>query len=420
MRSHVGLVSQWYDPERGSAAQPGVIARSLVESGHKVDVVTGFPNYPDGKLYDGYTLRPYQREDHGPVRVHRSALYPSHDTNTLRRSATYLSFAAGASAVALRQLKGVDVILVFASPATAAVPAMVLRAFSRVPYVVHIHDLWPDSVLSSGFLQHWQSRSLAKGLHGYCDRMYRGAGAVAVTSPGMADRIAARGVPRPKIHFIPNWADEKLFRPMEVDPSARAALGLGRPTTVMYAGNLGEYQDLHTVIRAAALLQDRTDIEFVFIGEGVQRASLEREVERLRLSNVKFLGQRPISQMPGLLALGDLQIVSLLDRDIFAVTLPSKLVATLASGRPILGALTGDAAAVVEACGAGEVVTPGMPRELAAAVIRFAGLSPEERRRRGAQGHAYYQSHLARDTVAARLSHLLDDVGSAGQTGVVA
>lgn len=410
MKSQVGLISQWYDPERGSAAQSGVIARSLQEHGHAVEVVTGFPNYPTGEIYDGYALKLYQREHRNGVRVHRGPLYPSHDANAVRRSLNYLSFAIGATGVAVRHLAAVDVCLVHATPATAALPAMVLRLLRGTPYVVHVHDLWPDSVLSSGFLRGWQSRLVARVLHGYCDAMYRAAAAVAVTSPGMAAKIEGRGVPREKIHFIPNWADEDVFRPTVIDPVVRAEFGLTSAVTVMYAGNLGEYQDLGAVIEAAGILRERSEIEFVFVGDGVERQNLQDRAAALQLTNVTFLGARAFAQMPQLLALGDVQLVTLRDLDIFTTTLPSKLVATLASGRPILGGLTGDAADLVRESGAGEVVPPGDPQALAAAVVRFAELDEDERRRRADSGWSYYHRHLDRSTVATRLSRLLDEV----------
>lgn len=407
--ARVGLLSQWYDPERGSAAQSGVIARSLTRRGHSVEVVTGFPNYPTGVVYDGYRLRLHQHEQLDGVEVHRTPLYPSHDANALRRSSNYVSYAFSAAAMALATLRDVDVCLVHGTPATAAFPAMVMRWLRSKPYVVHIHDLWPDTVLSSGFLTTWQSKLVSWLLHTYCDAMYRGADAVAVTSPGMSARIQQRGVPADKIHFIPNWADEELFRPVPADPELRRSLGLTAPTTVMYAGNLGEYQDLATVVEAAHLLRDRDDIQFVMVGEGVERPRLEALCRAHDLHNVRFLGARTFSEMPSLLALGDLQLVTLRDLPIFQTTLPSKLVAALASGRPILGGLIGDAAELLTASGAGEVVTPGAPEEFAAAVERFAALAPLDREARAEAGRSYYLEHLNQDTVAAELSAILDE-----------
>lgn len=412
VRAHVGIVSQWYDPERGSAAQSGVIARSLARLGHRVDVVTGFPNYPTGVLYDGYRLKFYQRERRDRIDVHRAPLYPSHDANAIRRALNYLSFAVSATGVALSKLGRVDVCLVYATPATAAVPAMLMRWLRSTPYVVHVHDLWPDSVLSSGFLSKLQNGVGSWILHAYCDAMYRGAYAVAVTSPGMGERIERRGVPTEKIHFIPNWADEELFRPVPGDAALRRSLDLTAPVTVMYAGNLGEYQDLETVVEAARLLRHRREIEFVMVGEGVERPRLEQLCREYELQNVRFLGARTFSEMPSLIALGDLQLVTLRDLPIFRTTLPSKLVATLASGRPILGGLSGDAARLVIASGAGDVVTPGRPEQFAAAVERFVALTPAERQARADAGRSYYMEHLNEQTVAAELSAVLDSAAT--------
>lgn len=406
--TNIGMISQWYDPERGSAAQSGVIARSLMELGHRVEVVTGFPNYPTGEIYPGYRVRPYASENRQGIQVHRAALYPSHDANASRRSFNYLSFAVAAAAVAVRKLPFADVCLVYATPATAAIPAMVLRSTRKVPFVVHVHDLWPDSVLASGFLKNWQNVVLSRVLHVYCNAMYRRAAVVAVTSPGMTERLVERGVPRRRIEFIPNWADEDVFRPTPADEELRARLGFNADLTVMYAGNLGEYQDLHTVVEAANLLRDRSDIEFTLVGEGVERESLERRVVQHGLRNVRFLGARSLSEMPQLLAFGDLQLVTLKQLEIFDTTLPSKLVATLASGRPVLGGLTGDAADLVRRSGAGEVVPPGSPEQLAEAIKRFSALSPQQREERGMAGRVYYVEHLGQASVAGRLSRLLD------------
>lgn len=410
MMASVGLVSQWYDPEQGSAAQAAIIARSITRQGHAVTVVTGHPNYPSGTLYDGYSLKPYQHEIRDGLSVHRSFLYPSHDSRASRRMLNYASFAASASAVALAKLGSVDVSLVHATPATAALPAMALKLLRRKPYVVHVHDLWPDSVINSGFLGDRQQQMVQRVLHRYCDQMYRHASAIAVTSPGMIDRIADRGVPRSKLHFVPNWADETLFTPSP----ASSAVADGSATrdsdeiVVMYAGNLGPYQDLETVVRAADLLRSNRQVRFVLVGDGVLRRDLERMTESLGLDNVTFAGPRPYQEMPAVMRQGDLHLVTLKDLPLFTTTLPSKLVSTFASGKPILGSLSGDAAALVNRSGAGEVVPPESPAKMAAAIVRFSRLTAEQRQERGAASYRFYQSELNEQTVAARLSGLLE------------
>jgi len=413
--ARIGMVTQWYDPERGSAAQPGIISRSLLRRGHRVDVVTGFPNYPSGHLYPGYAVRPYLRETIGGVTVHRVPLYPSHDTNPVRRATNYLSFSAAASVTATWVLRDADAVLVHSTPATVAIPAVVLRVLRRKPYVVHVQDLWPQTVVSSGFVDDARAGRMERALHVYCDAVYRRAAAIAVTSPGMAPLIAERGVSEDKIVFVPNWADEASFRPVERDPALAAALGITAAFTVMYAGNFGEFQALDVVVEAADRLHARSDIGFALVGGGVEEARLRRMVAERGLANVTFVGPQPFERMAGILALGDVQLVTLQDVPLFRTTLPSKLQGVLAAGRPVIAAVTGDAAAVVRESGAGEVVRPGSSEELADAVLALAATPSADLTARGTSGRAYYAGRFSEQVVGDRLSALLERAAEQGR-----
>jgi glycosyltransferase involved in cell wall biosynthesis len=403
----VGLVSQWYDPEVG-AVVPGTLARALSSYGHQVEVLTGLPNYPTGRLYPGYHLRPYQREELDGVTVHRCPLYPSHDSQAVRRAANFLSFASAASVVGLRALRRVDAMLVYSAPATAALPALALRRALRIPFVLLIQDMWPQSVTASGFLHGPTSRRVERGLHRFCDHTYRRAASIAVTSPGMADLIAARGIDESKIAVVPNWVDEALFRPMERDPALARELGPLRPFTVMYAGNLGELQGLEVIVEAADLLRSHWELGFVLVGGGVAEQHLRRMVAERGLDNVRFVGPQPSTRMSKVLALGDVQLVTLRDIPLLRSTLPSKVQAALAAGRPVIAAVSGDAAAVVDAAGAGLTVPPGSPAELAAAILKIHSLPDRGRRDLGDSGRRYYEANLSRHHGVARLTALLE------------
>lgn len=401
------MVTQWYDPEGSSAALPGVISRALASEGHEVHVVTGFPNYPSGEVFPGYHIRPYAREEIRGVTVHRSPLYPSHDTRASRRAANYLSFAAGASAVAVTKLPPVDAVLVHGTPLTAAVPALALKAARGVPFIVHVQDLWPQTVVNAGFLSRHSSR-IERVLHRYCDLTYRKASAVAVISPGMVQYIAARGVPADKISLVPNWADEAAFRPVPKDPALAAKFGLDRPFTVMYAGIFGKYQNLGVLVDAARALRDRRDIGFALVGGGVEEPVLRATVQRHGLDNIQFVPLQPFERMASVLALGDVQLVSLQDLPLFRSTLPSKLQATLAAGKPILGALVGDARRLVEESGAGLTVTPGSPSEMVDAIVQFASMTPQQLQRYGARGREHYLQNFSERVALGRLTRLLE------------
>jgi len=409
----IGLITQWYDPEVGAAAIYGSVARTLAQRGHEVRVLTGFPNYPSGRIYAGYRRRPYQREMREGVAVHRAPLLISHDKRPLHRSANYLSFAGSSTAIGGATFGGVEVSLVSSSPMTVAIPAMALRATRRIPYVLWVQDMWPQTVTASGFLDGRIAAVVEQGLHRFCDVVYRGAARIAVTSPGMAGLIADRGIPSSKISFVPNWADEARFHPSARTLQAAAEFGPFRPFTVMYAGSLGDIQGLHTVIAAADMLRTREDIGFVFVGSGVAEHSLRAEVAARHLDNVRFLGIQPLDRMSEILALGDVQLVALRDLPIFRCTLPSKVQATLAAGRPVVGVVAGDAATVIDAAG-GLTVPPGAPADLAAAVDRMSRMDKSNLLRLGERGRLYYEEHLGRSAGGARLEDLLQAVRDEG------
>jgi glycosyltransferase involved in cell wall biosynthesis len=284
---------------------------------------------------------------------------------------------------------------------------MALKAVRGTPFVYHVQDLWPHTVMHSGFLTGGSSR-IERTLHAYCDLLYAAADTVAVTSPGMAAHVADRGVPAGKIELVPNWADEESFRPVEPDPALRAQFGLDRRFWVMYAGIFGGYQQLDVLVRAAEALRHRQDIGVALVGGGVVEGQLRRQVADAGLDNVRFVPFQPFSRMADVLALGDVQLVSLADLPLFHSTLPSKLQATLAAGRPLIGAVSGDAAAVVEQSGAGVLVQPGSVEDMVAAVEKFAGAAPEELAERGRRGRAFYLANYSEAVAVGRLSSLLE------------
>lgn len=404
----IGFISQWYDPEQGSAALPGVIARALAARGHSVHVLTGYPNYPHGELYPGYRVRFHQREIRDGLEIHRAPLWVNHDSNAIRRSGNYLSFAAGSAAVALTKFPRVDAFWVHSTPATAAFAAWLLHRARSTPFVIHIQDLWPDTVTASGFLADNRASMIEKALNAFCDRIYHRASAVAATAPGMLGRLDERGVPQHKLTYLPNWADESAFRPLGSIPSVKNELGLDDRFAVMYAGNFGEFQDLHTFVEAATLLRSRLDVQFVLVGGGVEEARLREMVTTRELTNVRFLPPQPFASMARVLAAGDVQLISLQDRQLSRMTLPSKLQATLAAGRPIIGALAGDAAQVVSESGAGIATRPGNAEELASAVSFMASRTPDQLAAMGLSARRHYDARFSQERGLDSMTTLLE------------
>lgn len=407
----VTFLTQWFDPE--PAQFRGLpLARELVRRGFDIEVVTGFPNYPGGRLYPGYRMRPLQRETMDGVRVLRLPLYPSHDRNALRRVANYASFAAASAALAPVFAGATDVLYVYHPPPTVGIPAAVFRALRRVPVVYHIADMWPESAVESGMFGEGAIRDVAEILlDRYCKWVYSRCDAITVLSPGFAKLLQQRGVPPNKIHVVYNWADDAVFRPVERDESLARTLGLAGRFNVVYAGNLGAFQGLESVIKAASLLrEDLPDLQVVFVGTGVQENRLKNLARETGASNVLFLGHRATEQMPAINALADALLVHLKDLPFFRTTIPGKTQVSLASGRPVIMAVAGDAAEIARRAGAGPIVRPEDAGALARAIRELRSLPEPRRTELGSRGRQYYLREMSLHVGAGRMSDLFGAV----------
>ena len=389
----IGFVTQWFPPEPG-AVVASAITTGLVDLGHEVEVLTGFPNYPTGKVMPGYPLRPYRRDvGPGDVTVHRAPLYPSHDASAVRRSANYLSFAAAAAVVGRTARMRPDAWLVYSSPATAVVPAARLFGRGRAPIFLVIMDMWPDSVTDSGFVDGRAGRAVERGLTAFCDWSYRAAAGIGVTSPGMRALLVERGVPDDKIFDTPNWVDDDYLLPdLAVAGDERRAMGLPDGRLFMYAGNMGELQGLDPLLRAFAR---RPEAQLILVGDGVARERLVGLVDTMGAPNISFLAQVPFAEVGRLLAASDVQIVSLQDTPLMRVTTPGKLQTTLAAARPALVHAAGDAAEIVRRADAGWTARPGDEHELLAAIDAAMAASPDDLARLGRNARATYEAQYS-------------------------
>lgn len=409
MSGHV-FVCQWYPPE--PAEVPRSIAMSLAALG-PIEVLTGVPNYPTGVVAAGHRAWELRVEQSDGLRVLRTPLYPSHDSSALKRMANYLSWAVSSSLLGQRRLRRAEAVLVYSSPATAALPAMVARTLWGTPYVLLVQDVWPDSIFASGFLPGRAGRLVRGAMSAFVNRTYALADHVAVISPGMADLLESRGVPRDKLSVVYNWVPE------EDDPSPagtdtvaplRERVGLDADDVAfLYAGNHGHAQNLDAVVEAF-LEHTPANAHLVLLGQGVAKQTLR---DRARgASTVHFLDPVPRAEAQVLLHQADVSVVSLADEPLFAVTMPSKVQSGLATARPLLVVVRGDAAKVVEEAGAGLAATPGDPLSIGAAVETLTKMSAEERRQRGEAGREVYRAQMSRAIGARRLHDLLTQAAS--------
>lgn len=396
------IISQWFDPE--PTFKGLLFARELKMLGHEVEVLTGFPNYPGGRLYDGYRIRTFQREVVDGIPVLRVPLFPSHDSSAKRRLLNYLSFAVTATVGGLF-VRRPDVAYVYHPPATVGLPAMAMKWFRGVPYVYDVQDLWPDTLSATGMIN---SRKALAVVGWWMQRVYRASAHVVVLSRGFSTALLNRGVPAERLHVIHNWADEAQIDLRPCSPERATELGFTDKFTIVFAGTMGKAQDLGTVLTAAALLLDEPTVRFVMIGGGVEVDELQRQATSRGLTNVVFLPRRPINEIGELLSLADALLVHLKDDPLFEITIPSKTQAYLMAGRPLLMGVRGDAADLVRQAAAGVTFEPGRPEQLEGAVRHLMAMSNADRSSLGVNGAAFYRDNLAMAAGAKRFEAVLD------------
>ncbi len=397
-------LSQWYFPEPSFKAHP--LSKELVSRGHQVTAVTGFPNYPQGRIYPGYRHHLWQESIDG-VRVVRVPLYPDHSRSRSKRIVNYLSFAASASTLGAALCGSADVMWVYHPPLTVGVPAWWIGLLRRIPYVYEVQDMWPETLAATGMMP---SQLVARWVSRLARFVYHKAAAVTVISPGFKRNLVSKGVPGEKIHVIPNWADEDIYHPLPRDEELAVAHGLAGHSNVVYGGNMGAAQDLQNVIKAATLLRDTPEIQFVFIGDGTDRESLQGMVRKRRLDNVRFLDRQSAVDMSHFYALADVLLVHLKRDPLFEITIPSKTLAYLACGRPILGVVAGDAADVIRQAGAGVICPQEDPAALAQTVRALYAMPRTERETMGRNGRQAFLANYTREKLVDRYEELFEEV----------
>lgn len=410
----IGFVTQWFPPEPGTVVA-AAIADGLAERGHHVDVLTGFPNYPTGKLQEGYPLQRYRRDERSArVTVHRAPLYPSHDTSATKRMLNYLSFAAAAWWVGRRHVPQPDAWLVYSSPATAALPALLSAYRSTIPTHLLIEDLWPDSVTQSGLVGGVVNSVVDAILHKFCNWTYRRATGIGVISPSMKSVLVDRGVDEGKISYTPNWVDAG-HDPSPPTAELRATLGLPAGRLFMYAGNMGELQGLEPLVRAFSHVPSA---RLVLIGGGIIRPHLESVVKREAIRNVSFLDPQPSSAIGRYVSASDVQVVSLQDTPLLRATMPSKVQSSLAAGRPVLVHAAGDVASLVSENGLGVACRPGDLEDTTNAITLLASRPAAELVEMGQKSRTFYMNHFCADAGLDRLEKLLSSDGGVPHQGL--
>lgn len=399
---HILFLTDNFPPEvNAPATRTYEHAITWVKLGHKVTVVTGAPNFPEGKLFSGYRNRWYQCEDLNGIRVVRVKTYITANQGFAKRILDYLSFMVMGFIGGLFQKKP-DIIVATSPQFFTAIGGYALSLFKRKKFVFEVRDIWPASITAVGAMKNSLALNILEKIELF---LYRQADQIVVVTNAFKRELVARGVDKNKIHVVLNGVDLKRYLPSEVkDQSLLKQYDLDGKFIVGYIGTHGLAHGLEHILCAAQSLSEREEIKILFVGGGAARQELEQSVRDKGLKNVVLIPRQPKELMPQIWSLCDISLVSLRNTPLFETVIPSKIFESMGMGVPmILTMPTGEATEIIQKLNAGVVVAPEAPDDLANVVIELVD-NPKYlkylAKNAAASAHLYSREQLAREMIA--------------------
>jgi glycosyltransferase involved in cell wall biosynthesis len=398
---HLIFLTQYFPPEVGAPqARLSAVCRHFVQRGHSVTVLTGMPNYPQGRIFEGYGGF-IRRETFEGINIIRTFIFPTQKADFFHRLTNYFSFALSSAFLGAFVLPRADFLFVESPPLFLGLSGFWLSRLKRTRMIFNVSDLWPESAVELGVLdKDGFAYRISAMLEKFC---YQQAWLITGQSKSIIANIRTRFPDRPTFH-LSNGVDTKVFHPVRKTQEASETIGNGKDCIVLYAGLHGLAQGLDQALAAAELLRTEINLKFVLIGSGPMKKSLVEQARQGNLNNVCFLESRPARDIPALVAAADIVLVPL--KMYITGAVPSKLYEAMASGRPVLLVAGGEAAEIVRNHQTGIVVEPGDVASLVQA-IRTLYTQPDLRKTLGENGRRVAEQYFDRSTIAGRfIDHL--------------
>lgn len=395
------IVTQYFYPENFKSND---LAFELQKRGHEVTVLTGLPNYPAGKLYRGYGFFKNRKQTINEVKVIRSLLLPRGKGGGLRLFLNYFSFAffASVKALFLSFSKRYDAIIVHEpSPITQYYPALLLNKIQRTPVYFWVLDLWPESLQTAGGIK---SKFVLTIFRNMVIRFYENAEKILISSKGFRKSILEKGNFDSKIEYFPNWAEDAVAEGRTNYPLPSLPEGF----TVMFAGNVGEAQDMENILKAAHEIKGYENIKWIIVGDGRKMQYVRDFIDHHKLHGTVFtVGKFPLEAMAAFFETADVMLVSLKDDPIFNLTVPAKVQAYMSAGKPVVAMINGEGAELVQDSKCGHTVPAGDFRALAQAVLQLSAAPQSELEFMGANGRNYYLKHFKLQQCITKLESIM-------------
>jgi glycosyltransferase involved in cell wall biosynthesis len=372
------------------------IAYALKEKAHKVEVITGKPNYPEGKFFSGYSSWGMQEELWKGISIYRMPMFARGNKSAVKLTFNYLSFILSGILLAplILRKKKYDLIFVYGvSPIFQVIPASFFGWLKGVPVVLWVQDLWPQSAEATGYIK---SSWILKALEKLVRFSYAHTDLILVQSKAFIGPVS-KLAPKIPVLYYPNSVDKTFYMPKKLVNLNIHSLKSG--FTVLFAGNVGKAQSMETVVLAAEKLLSFKEIRIVIVGSGSKIDWLSKEIKQKRLTNIFLEGSYPSETMPILMRKASVLLASLTNQPIFSLTIPNKIQAYLAVGRPIIASMNGEGARIIDESKAGISVRAEDPKALAGAILKMYRMSDDERLELGENGRAYFKSNFDEDAL---------------------
>lgn len=394
------FLSHYFPPEVNAPANRTYEhCRQWVHDGHTVTVVTCAPNHPQGKVYEGYRNRFFQREVKDGIQVARVWTYVTANEGFLKRTLNYVSYMLSAI-VATLFLPKADVVLSTSPQFFNGLAGYFVSRIKRIPWILEIRDLWPESILAVGAIK---NKTIIKMLERVELFAYRKADRIVPVTDSFKAYMLGKGIPADKISVIKNGVDLGQYQPLHGTNALVEELGLQGKFVASYFGTHGMAHHLETILQAAQELRDSPHILFLLVGDGAERQRLVRMRDELKLTNVMMLDQQPKSRMRELWALSGVSLVLLKQSDLFKTVIPSKIFESLAMEKPIILGVEGESADLLQAAKAGICIKPEDAHELATRVGELSH-NPALCHQLGISGRTYVTEHFDRIALARKLA----------------
>ena len=376
------------------------IAFDLAKKGYEITVITAVPDYPHGKFYDGYSLFKRRKEIVNGVLVYRLPIIPRGKGGKISLMLNYISYFISVLFFTIFFLyrNKYDAIFVhLTSPFFIGLPAVLLKRKHHIPLIFWVLDLWPESLTAAGGIN---NKFILKTQIKLVQNVYKNCDKILIGSQGFKKSICEKGDYADKLIYFPNWAESivssgNTINYLELEPFVNFR---SKEFVLLFAGNIGEAQNLDCIIDAAFVLKDIETVKFVFLGDGRRREKLIQKANTLNLSDTVFFpGRYPLETMPVFMQRANVLLVSLKDELIFNLTVPSKLQFYMAQGKPVLAMLNGDGAELIKEADCGIAVPANDVIEFQNAIKRLYDMPPSVLTRMGNNGKKYYEKHFSKE-----------------------